>query len=212
MLLHMPIASRSQTHEELFLEHYDWLFGWSLQMCGRSKERAEDLLHDLYIQLVQTRPELDTDRDRAKGYLYTMLRHLSISQARRTGREPMSRLRIVDYDSIEFGLSSVDRSGLIFVRSDLSRICEYACLRRKTSRAASTLILRFFLGYYPSELVRLLKTTRVSIDSSLRTARLEAKAYVERPTSIRFMGQEMSPEPLFPTPLPDEPAALFTEL
>src|SRR5258708_2938634 len=193
MLLHMPIASRSQTHEELFLEHYDWLFGWSLQMCGRSKERAEDLLHDLYIQLVQTRPELDTDRDRAKGYLYTMLRHLSISQARRTGREPMSRLRIVDYDSIEFGLSSVDRSGLIFVRSDLSRICEYACLRRKTSRAASTLILRFFLGYYPSELVSLLKTTNVSIDSSLKTSRLEADDYMECQISIRLTDQLIAP-------------------
>ena len=211
--MHLPARfSKPKTHEELFVDYYDWLVRWSLQFTNQLREDANDLVHDLYLQLVQTRPEIDTtNEDRARGYLYTMLHNLAISKARRSGHDPLSTLSIVDYDSVEYGLAAVDRSQLTFVRSDLARTCEYARQRKQTSRAASVLILRFFLSYLPSEIVTLLGTTRVAVESHLRDARLEARAYLRNPRSIRFLGFDVTP-PSSDRSLPENPEFLFLEL
>jgi len=205
--------SNAKSHEEFFLGHYDWLVKWALQLSQGQHEQATDLVHDLYVQLVRSRPHIDfEDEDRARGYLYTMLRHLFVSKARREGRDALSTLLIVDYESVEYGLNCVDRSKLILVRSDLARVCEYACIRRHTSRSASVLILRFFFGYYPSEIVRVLQTTPAAVEKHLQAARQEARAYLERPGTLRFLGQDVTPTQKFPSYLPDEPSALFAEL
>jgi RNA polymerase sigma factor (sigma-70 family) len=203
----------SKSLEEFFLGHYDWLLKWALQLSHGQHEQATDLVHDLYVQLVRSRPNIDfEDEDRARGYLYTMLRHLSVSKARREGRDALSSLLIVDYESVEYGLRYVDRSKLILIRSDLARVCEYACIRRHTSRSASVLILRFFFGYYPSEIVSILQTTPAAVEKHLQAARQEARAYLERPGTLRFLGQDVTPTQKFSPYLPDEPSALFAEL
>lgn len=212
MRLLVPL-SKASSHEEIFVEHYDWLVKWALHLSRELDEDANDLVHDLYLQLIRSRPNLDTtNEDRVRGYLYTMLHNLAISKARRSGHDPLSSLMIVDYDCVEYGLASVDRTQLVFVRSDLARICEYAALRKHTSRAASILILRFFLSYYPGEIVRILQTTRVAVEKHLQAARLEAKAYLRRPQSLRFLGYDVTPPAPSTAHLPDNPIALFAEL
>jgi RNA polymerase sigma factor (sigma-70 family) len=204
--------SQVKTHEEIFVEYYDWLVRWALRLSEGLHEDATDLVHDLYLQLIRTRPNLDTaNEDRVRAYLYTMLHNLAISKARRSGHDPLSALSIVDYDSVEYGLASVDRSQLIFVRSDLGRICEYAARRKHTSRAASVLILRFFLSYYPSEILHILKTTRVAVENYLRSARIEARAYLRQPQSLRFLGHDITPTTTTVS-LPDDPELLFLDL
>jgi RNA polymerase sigma factor (sigma-70 family) len=211
--LRIPVPfSQVKTHEEVFVEYYAWLVRWALRLSEGLHEDATDLVHDLYLQLIRTRPNLDTaNEDRVRAYLYTMLRNLAISKARRSGHDPLSALSIVDYDSVEYGLASVDRSQLIFVRSDLGRICEYAARRKHTSRAASVLILRFFLSYYPSEILRILKTTRVAVENHLRSARIEVRAYLRQPQSLRFLGHDITPATTTVS-LPDDPELLFLAL
>jgi len=205
--------SQPKTHEELFLEHYGKLVEWALQVTQRRHDEANDLVHDLYVQLIRTRPEIDlSDDDRVRGYLYTMLRNLSVSRARRAGRDALSSLQIVDYESVEYGLACIDRSKLIVVRSSLAHVCEYACVRRETSRSASVLILRFFLGYYPSEIARILQVTRGAVEKHLQAAREEARVYLERPGVLRFMGQAATLPPMASSFLPDDPMALIAEL
>jgi RNA polymerase sigma factor (sigma-70 family) len=205
--------SKPKTHEELFLEHYGKLVEWALQVTQKRHDEANDLVHDLYVQLIRTRPEIDlSDDDRVRGYLYTMLRNLSVSRARRAGRDALSSLQIVDYESVEYGLACIDRSKLILVRSALAHVCEYACVRRDTSRSASVLILRFFLGYYPSEIARILQVTRAAVEKHLQAAREEARVYLERPGMLRFMGQAATLPPMASCFLPDDPMALVAEL
>jgi DNA-directed RNA polymerase specialized sigma24 family protein len=206
-------VEKSLDHETIFLSHYSWLLGWAQQLTRGSKEEAEDLVQELYVRLVQSQGILDTsDEDRLRGYLHRTLRNLSISRTERDRRNALSSLSIVEFDSAEFALASIDRSQLLLVRSDLAQICEYACTRRKSSRAASVLILRFFLGYYPSEIVRVLITSRDAVDKLTRIAQLEAKAFLSRPSTLKFMGQESRRRPSFSQYLPDEPAAMFLEL
>lgn len=212
MILRAPF-SKPKSHENLFLEQYGWLVKRAIQITQGRRDEADDLVQDLYIQLIHTRPDLDFgDEERVRGYLFNMMRNLSVSNARRTGRDAMSNLLVVDYESAEFALASVDRSKLVQVRSALARVCEYTTSRMHTSRSASVLALRFFLGYYPSEIVRILQTTPVAVDKLLQTARLEARVLLERPGTLRILGQEIPLTPISTILLPEAPVALFAKL
>jgi RNA polymerase sigma factor (sigma-70 family) len=207
-------VERVRTHEAIFLDHYSWLLDRALRLTNGSKEAAEDLVQDLYVRFVQSQANLDLgDEDRLRGYLFTALNNLANSNYHQSRRDPLTDLHTVDYDSMEFALAAIDRSHLLHVRSDLASICEYACIRRKTSRAGSVLILRYFLEYYPPEIVALLKTSRAAVHKLVETARLEARAFLERPGALHFLSSE--PTAIIPFSkqyLPDDPAVLFSEL
>ncbi len=209
----LKFEKKSRDHEAIFLNHYDWLLDWTHQHTRGASEEAEDLVQDLYVRFVQMKSGPDfTDDDQIRAYLYTSLKNLFISKKLRSGRDAVSGLLAVDFDSVEFAISAIDRSQLLHVRSDLAGICEYACIRRKTNRAASALILRFFLGYLSTEVMALLKAKRSNVDTLIETARLEAKAYLNRPGVLRFLSRGEGRSPTFPRYLPEQPEALFAEL
>jgi DNA-directed RNA polymerase specialized sigma24 family protein len=199
--------------ETIFLDHYDWLLNWARQHLHGASGEAEDLVQDLYIRFVQMRlVPIFTDSDQVRAYLYTALKNLFISKKLRSGRDAVSRQFSVDFDSVSFAISAADRSQLLQVRSDLAGVCEYACIRRQTNRAASALILRFFLGYLPTEIMSLLRTKRSNVDKLIETARLEAKAYLTRPEVLHFLSRREQKATSFSRFLPEQPDALFAEL
>ena len=209
----LKFERKSRDHEAIFLDHYDWLLGWARQHTLGASQEAEDLVQDLYVRFVQMKSgPVFTDDDEIRAYLYTSLKNLSISRKLRNGREAVSGLLAVDFDSAAFSLSAVDRSQLLHVRSDLAGICEYACIRRKTNRAAAALILRFFLGYLPTEVMALLRAKRSYVDTLIETARLEAKAYLNRPGVLRFLSRGERKATSFTRYLPERPDDLFAEL
>jgi DNA-directed RNA polymerase specialized sigma24 family protein len=209
----LKLEKKSRDHETILLNHYDWLLDWAIQLTQGASDEAEDLVQDLYVRFVQMKsgPSF-TDDDQIRAYLYTSLKNLFISKKLRHGRDAISGLLAVDFDSVEFVMSAVDRSQLLHVRSDLAGICEYACIRRSTSRAAAALILRFFLGYLPTEVMALFRAKRSNIDTLIDTARLEAKTYLNRPGTLRFLSRSARKSPSFPRYLPEQSEALFAEL
>jgi len=209
----LKFEKKSRDHEAIFLDHYDWLLDWARQHTLGAAQEAEDLVQDLYVRFVQMKSSpVFTDDDEIRAYLYTSLKNLFISRKLRNGREAVSGLLAVDFESAAFSLSAVDRSQLLHVRSDLAGICEYACIRRKTNRAAAALILRFFLGYLPTEVMALLRAKRSYVDTLIETARLEAKAYLNRPGVLRFLSRGERKATSFPRYLPERPDDLFAEL
>lgn len=197
-------------HEEIFEEHYSWLMRWALRLTEGNQGEAEDLVHDLFIQLVRLRPRIHSDLDGVRGYLYTMLRNMHLSKLRRAQRSPICELLVVDYDSLEQGVRSISSRSQSAVWKELWQICEYACERKKSSRSASVLILRFLLAYFPSEIARILKTTRVPVDKYLHAARREARLCVSRPATFRIFGQKRKIREM-PT-LPEDSQDLFHTL
>ncbi len=174
-------------HEDLFLTRYERLLAWALQLSNHDRELAEDLLHDAFIQFTFNQRDLDTIQN-LDAYLYGMLRNLHLSQMRRKSCVQFQQLSIVEYESAEIGLRAIDPRTRIQAQEELRRICRYACLRKETAKAGSVLILRFFHGYYPSEIASILCVTRRAIDDRLRLARSEAKLSLENPKSLAFMG------------------------
>jgi DNA-directed RNA polymerase specialized sigma24 family protein len=209
----MPILQpiRGQrTNEELFFEHYSQIFGWASQLVHSDRADAEDLVQEFYIHVTRSNVAL-ADVDEIQPYLFKVLRNLHYSRMRQEGRSPIHDLSIVDYDSVEWGLAAVDRRGLFLVRANLKTICEFVCQRKNTSRASSIFSLRFFMGYFPSEVMKVAQLTRVGVDKSLQFVRREAQLYLEKPDATRSPVPQGRPDALSGKAT-DDSHALFLEL
>src|SRR5260370_29801262 len=176
----------SSNHEELFLQRYTLLRGWALRLTGNDQQQAEDLLHDAFIHFTLHHPSLEEIKN-LEGYLHTMLRNRHLSQSRLATRSTRGHFLILDYDSAAIGLYAIDPREQIKVQDELQTICEYACTRKESSKAGSVLILRFFHGYYPDEIAQAMRCTRTAVKHHLRSARSEAKVYLQNPTALAFM-------------------------
>ena len=181
--------------EDLFIERYEQLLAWALHLTHNDRERAEDLLHDAFIQFTFTHPDIQAIQN-LDGYLYGVLRNIHVSQVRRAGQRHLQQLSIVEYDSAASGLRSIDPRDQIQVQDELRRVCQYACMRKETAMAASVLILRFFHGYYPSEIAKILRSSCRAVSLRLRIARREAKASLSNPENLKFMNER--PAEIFP--------------
>jgi RNA polymerase sigma factor (sigma-70 family) len=176
----------STSHEQLFVERYAALLAAAKRLTDGQRERAEELVQDAFIQFTLTEPNLSDIRN-LDGYLFGILRKLHLSQVRRAARAPEVLLSAIDHDSVDMSLSQADARLRQLVVNELAAICAYACERKSSSKAASVLILRFFHGYYPSEIAQILRIDVRAVDEWRRIARREAKAaLVSRGPSREF--------------------------
>jgi RNA polymerase sigma factor (sigma-70 family) len=185
----------SPNHEEVFLQRYKTLRSWALHLVQNDPQLAEDLLHDTFLHFTLVRPDLKTIEN-LDGYLHRTLRNMHLSQLRRTSRMREATRPLLDYDSATIGLETLREQTEIQAWDELRRICEYALLRKSTSKNASILILRFFHAYYPAEIAKILCTSRNFVDRGLCDARAEAKAYLADPKSLAFIHENRKVEPL----------------
>ena len=183
----VPLKVQS-SHEDLFVDRYRQLLAWSMQLTGHDRDLAEDILHDAFVQFTFARPDLNAIRN-LDGYFYNMLRNLHVSQVRREARNRLQQFPVIEYDSADDGLRTTDLRDQQQVESDLVKVCNYACARKDSASAASVLILRFFHGYYPSEIARVLRTSRQAIDVKLLIARREAQLSFDSPTTVTFIAE-----------------------
>jgi DNA-directed RNA polymerase specialized sigma24 family protein len=175
------------TFEDIFFEHYVRLLEWAMQLTSRNRSDAEDLVQELYVRFAGAGP-VGEHIENAEDYLFSVLRNLQYARVRRARTSAIDDLSVVDYDSAERGLRAIDRNGILFVREDLHRVCDYLCERKNTSRSASVFILRYFLGYFPYEVMQVVQSTRSAIDKAVRAARTEARLDLERPGVLRQIG------------------------
>ncbi len=186
----------SLTPESLFAAKYNWLFGWAMHFAQGDRATAEDLLHDTFVRFVLTKPDLEKGEN-AEPLLYTYLKYSHLAYLRRLQRYPSTSLSIAEFDSIQLGLrQNVTAVDSIKVQDSLRRVVAYLTWRKESAKSASILILRFFHGYYPDEIMCLARMSRKSVDQGLRGAREEAGLYVSNPGRLRVMHQAEPPEVL----------------
>src|SRR6266436_2303168 len=168
------LQETSRSHEEEFIRRYHFLFSRCLQLT-KQKHIAEDLLHDGFVQFTISRPTLGSIED-LDGYLCRLLRNLHYARLRLATWSPKNNLALIDYDSAAMALRSRDLCAEIHVQQELLRICRYAFIRRTTCKKACVLTLRYFHGYYPSEIAKVINGSAWLVGRLRSAARKEVKS------------------------------------
>ncbi|HLA12254.1 MAG TPA: RNA polymerase sigma factor [Pyrinomonadaceae bacterium] len=198
-MLKPRLIGPAASHEEIFVQRYDLMLRWALRLTGQQHEQAEDLVHDCFIQLTVSCDPASISN--IEGYLYAMLKNLHLARIRQAAQFQDNTLSVVDYDSAELSLQAVDDiRARMQVQDDLRKVCQYASLRKATSKAGSVLILRFFHGYYPAEIALILRSSRQGVEKRLKLARSEAKLYLDDPVRLKFLAEALAE----PKPVPVE--------
>ena len=177
------------TLDDVFVGRYPQLVTQALQLTAGDRVAAEDLVHDTFVRLALR--SVDPARvQNLDGYLFVTMRNVHLSQVRRRVLQAPVNVSAVDYESIADRLLAVtDDHAAASAYDELALVAKYACLRKATSKAASALILRYFHGYYPGEIARILHATEQAVDTRLRIARAEARAFVAAPDRLTAIGR-----------------------
>jgi DNA-directed RNA polymerase specialized sigma24 family protein len=182
---------REPDSEAAFLRHYDRLFTYALYLTNNCPQQAEDLLQDAFVALMLGQIDLVSAHD-AEKYLCGVLRHLHVSEVRRASRRPLVPLAALEYDSASLVLNAhIEES--TSVQEELDLISRHACERKSVSKAASVLLLRYFLGFYPAEIADIIRASRRSVDHLLWLARKEIaqclSAEERQPSAVLWPGR-----------------------
>jgi RNA polymerase sigma factor (sigma-70 family) len=188
----LQLARKTPSHEDLFLARYSQLRHMATRLT-RDPGQANDLLHDAFVHFVLARPAL-ADIQNLDGYFYRMLRNLHLSRVRRASRAAEVELSMADYDSAVIGLASAGGRLRLQAEQELWLIAQHVCERRMTAASASVLVLRFFHGYYPSEIARLAARPRTAVNAWLAVARDEARKYLAAPVPSNPRQRHRLPE------------------
>jgi DNA-directed RNA polymerase specialized sigma24 family protein len=171
-------------HEDVFIERYQSLRGWARRLAGNLTD-ADDLLHDAFLQFVLRRRDL-SEIESIDAYLYGMLRRLRLSKRRAALRAREDPLEAIDYDTAELSLRMTDPRDTLRLHEELQAVCAYACRRKDTSKSGSVLLLRFFHGFFPGEIARILNCPLRGANDWLRIARREAREYLADSGQVRI--------------------------
>src|SRR5215217_7567903 len=171
-------AQPDEKREQLFTERYESLLAWALRLTNQQRDAAEDLVQDAFVQWVLARTKLE-EIENIEGYLRRMLRNMHVSRMSRSAQQlHESALSVLDYDSFRLGWPAIETARRMQASEELHQICAYACSRKESSKAGSVLILRFFHNYFPTEILRILNSSRNCVDQWQRVARREGKLFM----------------------------------
>ncbi|HQU84181.1 MAG TPA: sigma-70 family RNA polymerase sigma factor [Pyrinomonadaceae bacterium] len=180
-------------HEEIFINSYARLRGWAAQIVQKDQELAEDLLHDAFIQFTRSQPDLEKINN-TDAYLYGVIKNLHLSHLRKKFRREKYAPTIIDFETLRLGLRNAKLLDNYQTQEELKRICYFLCLRKETSKSASVMILRFFHGYFPSEIAEVMQATPQVVKVRLNTARNETKTALENNEIIAAIEKKLPPE------------------
>jgi RNA polymerase sigma factor (sigma-70 family) len=175
-----------RSQEAAFIEHYNWLIRWALQLTHQDRERAEDLVQQVFVDFANAHTDLSAVQN-VQAYLYTTLRNIHASQVRLAARSNNQTHSIVDYGVAEVALEATDPYTLFHTQDQLRRVCRYACMRKQSARAGSVLILRYFHGYHVSEIGQILRSSCEAVRRHLTLARNEARLFLEDPRALKYI-------------------------
>ena len=181
-----PSPEIFQSQEAAFIEHYDWLLRWALRFTRNNREHAKDLVQQVFCQFALAQTDLSAVQN-LPAYLYTTLRNTHLSEVRLAERSHSEPLSVVEYSIADAALGAGDPYALVQTQDQLRQVCQYACLRKQSSRCGSVLILRFFHSYHISEIAAVLGGSCQAVRQSLKFARNEARLYLEDPDTLKFI-------------------------
>ncbi|CAN5494841.1 hypothetical protein BH10ACI4_BH10ACI4_31740 [soil metagenome] len=204
------LRTPSTSCAEVLERYYDRLNSWASILARGEQARARDLVHDLWVHLTLTQPDL-TNIDNLDGYLYRCLRHLYLSQLARASRDALQSVNPADFDSLQIALWAGPKVETLQMQNDLRRICSYVGWRKDIAKSASYFILRFLHGYYLNEIADLAGLSLGSVHPKLSQIRAEIRLYLQDSAKLQFASRVTPPVPTLAWKVVSSPE-LFAEL
>jgi DNA-directed RNA polymerase specialized sigma24 family protein len=181
--------------EGAFIDRYTSLLKWALQLTQGDQAAAEDLVHDAYLQFCRSGQSLGEIQN-LDGYLYSVLKYLHQSNLKRTARFPLKVLSPIEYDNVVSSLQIPATDDGLSVQNDLRLLSSYLLSRKGSVKGASLLILRFFHGYLPADIVRMVRIAPLTFRQHLHSTRREAKSFLKSPEKLRQLHETRMPLPI----------------
>ena len=139
-----------------------WLLGVA-QRIVRDRERAEDVLHDAFVQIWQHASTVPPELGSARGWIYTIVRHRALKEARDGRRlEAMDPQLLADLaDTQQASAAEAEQRGLD--SDSLER-----CLQRLEATRRACLLHAFVDGFTHEQIAQRLNTPLGTVKSWIR--------------------------------------------
>jgi DNA-directed RNA polymerase specialized sigma24 family protein len=189
------ILAPTSRPEKVVERYYPQLREWADVLTRGDQSRSEDIVHDLYLYVALTKPDL-SQVENLDNYLYQSLRHAYLSALTRAARESMQTVTTADFDSIRVALWARPARDVLQQQNELRRICCYAVWRKEQMKGASYFVLRFFHGYGLQEVTSIAGLPLSAVKPKLSEARADVREYMTDSKSVRLVGRAAPPEPI----------------
>lgn len=181
--------------EALFQSHSAELFKYACRLTRGHTQNAEDLLIETFVCLAQhaCAPVEDIQKN-PYAYLSRIMMNVYLAERRRQKtqrREAELPAGSLDLDQIVLPHPE-DLQEQHEQQEMILQACRYALMRMKSSNRGRVLLLRYFLGYTPQEISRILGMSAGAVDKALSQARVEVREFVEAPEPNRYASKKIS--------------------
>lgn len=161
---------------------------WALRFCKDDKEMAEDLVQDTFVRMISSW-ETIRNLERPEKFLYAYLRYGFLRLRAGDRRKALHFISIDELDVLDRNILDLS-AGISEWQQDIKIVVQFLCWRKTTAKSASLLLLRFFHGLFPNEMVQVARGTRKAVDDGLATARKAARKFVgDRPLNSEVATQ-----------------------
>ena len=138
-----------------------WLLGVALRIV-RDRERAEDVLHDAFMQVWQSAATFDPALGSARGWIYTVVRHAALKAARDPGR-----LQLLDVAELT-ALSDAQQRDAADDDRGLDADSLERCLQRLDAQRRACVVHAFVDGYTHEQIAARLATPLGTVKSWIK--------------------------------------------
>lgn len=140
-----------------------WLLGVALRIV-RDRGRAEDVLHDAFLQVWQHAASFDPALGSARGWLYTIVRHRALKEVRAPGRlQPLDPAELATLSDARQAAAPVDETERSLDADSLER-----CLQRLDEARRACVLYAFVDGYTHEQIAQRLNTPLGTVKSWIR--------------------------------------------
>lgn len=139
-----------------------WLLGVALRIV-RDRERAEDVLHDAFVQVWEHAATFQRELGSARGWIYTVVRHAALKAVREPGR-----LQVMDVTELTALSDAQQRDDPADDGRGLDADSLERCLQRLDAARRACVVHAFVDGYTHEQIAARLNTPLGTVKSWIK--------------------------------------------
>ncbi|HET7864126.1 MAG TPA: sigma-70 family RNA polymerase sigma factor [Burkholderiaceae bacterium] len=156
--------------QALYEHEARWLLGLALRIV-RDRERAEEVLHDSFLQVWQQAGTFQPGLGSARGWIYTLVRHRALKESRDPARmQPMSQQDPAPVADLRQAAEAQERT------LDCDRL--ERCLQRLDTARRACLLHAFVDGYTHEQISARLSAPPSTVKTWIRRSLVSLKEYL----------------------------------